>query len=290
MTDPTTPTHTHTPDASTPTTTEPHRTWQRYVAIGDSFTEGMSDLDPSDPSGDAYRGWADVLAGHLSARAAAAGVDFGYANLAVRGRKLDDIVGQQLDAALELSPDLVSMVGGGNDILRPKVDLDALAARLESAVERIRATGADVLLATPADPAEAGLPSSLRGRHGIHTANLFSIAQRHGCHVLNLWQRAALRDWSQWAEDRIHLTTEGHRRVAHAAAQALGVEGVDEAWLTRPDAPTAGRRIDELREHGAWVRTHVAPWVQRRVTGRSSGDGRTPKRPTLAPVQPAPLP
>ena len=118
------------------------RLWSRYVAIGDSFTEGMSDDDPlivGDGSHGEFAGWADRLAAHLSELAQNSGLGFGYANLAVRGRKLSDVVGPQLEKALALEPDLVSIVGGGNDILRPKADLDALASRLEDAVKRIRA-------------------------------------------------------------------------------------------------------------------------------------------------------
>ena len=132
-----------TPPASTA------RVWNRYVAIGDSFTEGMSDPDPTLPG--AYVGWADRLAHHLDAIAESEHLPFGYANLAVRGRKLDDVVGAQLDLAMSMSPDLVSMVGGGNDLLRPSVDPEGLASRLEEAVVRIRHSGADVLLATPTD-------------------------------------------------------------------------------------------------------------------------------------------
>ena len=141
------------------------RVWTRYVAIGDSFTEGLSDPDPEVP--DRYVGWADRLAHHLDAVAAAEHLPFGYANLAVRGRRLDDVVGPQLDAALTMQPDLVSMVGGGNDLLRPSVDLDDLAERLEQAVVRIRGTGADVLLASPTDTRDAGLFKALRGRHAV---------------------------------------------------------------------------------------------------------------------------
>ena len=165
--------------------------WSTYVAIGDSFTEGMSDPDPIIP--DTYVGWADMVAAALAQTAAADGRGFAYANLAVRGRLIDDVVGPQLDAALAMEPDLVSMVGGGNDILRPSVDLDAIADRLEQAVIRIRASGADVLLATPTDTRDAGLFKALRSRHGIHAANVFTIAQRHGAHVLNLWGMASLR-------------------------------------------------------------------------------------------------
>jgi len=258
------------------------RVWTRYVAIGDSFTEGMSDPDPTRP--DAYVGWADRLAHHLDAIAEREHLPFGYANLAVRGRKLDDVVGPQLDDAMTMQPDLVSMVGGGNDLLRPQVDLDGLASRLEEAVVRIRHGGADVLLATPTDTRDAGLFKPLRGRHAVHTAILFTIAQRHGCFVLNLWGLAALRDWRMWAEDRIHLTTEGHRRVAQAALVALGLEPDDDAW-DDPLAPLPPLpRTEQLRADAAWIREHVYPWATRRLRRRSSGDLRVPKRPGLAPL------
>ena len=255
------------------------RVWTRYVAIGDSFTEGMSDPDPANPG--SYIGWADRLAHHLDAVAEREHVPFGYANLAVRGRKLDDVVGRQLDLALGMQPDLVSMVGGGNDLLRPQVDVDVLATRLEEAVVRIRQAGADVLLATPTDTRDAGLFKALRGRHAAHSANVFTIAQRHGCFVLNLWGMAALRDWRMWADDRIHLTTEGHRRVALAALTALGHQTDQDDWTTPLPPAARATRADALRGHAEWARTHAAPWVQRRLQGRSSGDAVDAKRPSL---------
>ncbi len=256
--------------------------WHRYVAIGDSFSEGLVDPDPVEP--ERYRGWADRLAVRLSERA---GGDFGYANLAVRGRLLADVVGPQLEAALGLSPDLVSIVGGGNDILRPGVDLGSIADRLEAAVVRIRATGADVLLATPTDTAEAGFFRVLRSRHAVHTANLFGIAQRHGCHVVDLWGLRALRDWRMWGEDRIHPSALGHERIAAAALFALGIAPADESWREPLPAPPAAARRDALREQAGWVRSHLVPWVGRRLRGESSGARLEPKRPTLAPVSPA---
>ncbi len=264
------------------------RLWLRYVAVGDSFSEGLVDEDPERP--DVFVGWADRLAVHLDAAAQASGGALSYANLAVRGRLLDDVVGPQLDAALAMEPDLVSIVGGGNDMMRPSVDLASLAERIEGAVVRIRATGADVLLATPTDPRDAGLFRALRPRHAVHTANLFTIAQRHGAHVLNLWGSHWLRDWRMWGADRIHPTSEAHRRLALAALATLGHElpaDTDPAW-ERPLPPAArARRREELREHGEWVREHAGPWVHRRIRGESSGDELRPKRPELAPVRPA---
>ena len=256
--------------------------WTRYVAIGDSFTEGMVDPDPADPT--RFRGWADRLAEHLARHAAEHGKEFRYANLAVRGRKLGDVVGPQLESALSMEPDLVSMVGGGNDILRPSVDLDALAARLEEAVVAIRATGSDVLLATSTDPREAGLFKALRPRHAIHTANLFTIAQDHGCYILNLWGMKATRDWRMWGEDRIHPSQEGHERITQAALLALGLPETDPTWRIPLEKMDRSGRREELREHAAWARTHAAPWIQRRLRGASSGDDLSPKRPDLGPL------
>jgi lysophospholipase L1-like esterase len=258
------------------------RIWKRYVAIGDSFTEGMCDDDPQLAREGEFAGWADRLAAHLHDLAVETGAEFGYANLAVRGRLLSDIIGPQLDTALSLEPDLVSIVGGGNDILRPKADIDALAAKLEAAVKRIRATGADVLMATPVDPADAPLVKATRGRAAIYSANIWGIAQRNGCHVIDQWGLHALRDWRMWADDRIHMTSEGHRRVSLAALAALG-HPTDDDWATPLDpAPPLSRR-ESLQANAQWAREYVGPWVHRRLTGRSSGDARSPKRPDITP-------
>jgi lysophospholipase L1-like esterase len=258
------------------------RIWKRYVAIGDSFTEGMCDDDPQLARDGEFAGWADRLAAHLHDRAVEEGAEFGYANLAVRGRLLSDIIGPQLDTALSLEPDLVSIVGGGNDILRPKADIDALAAKLEGAVRRIRATGADVLMATPVDPADAPLVKATRGRAAIYAANIWSIAQRNDCHVIDQWGLHALRDWRMWADDRIHMTSEGHRRVSLAALAALG-HPTDDDWATPLDpAPPLSRR-ESLQANAQWAREYVGPWVHRRLTGRSSGDSRSAKRPDITP-------
>ncbi|HEX7535910.1 MAG TPA: SGNH/GDSL hydrolase family protein [Dermatophilaceae bacterium] len=270
------------------------RTFSRYVAVGDSFTEGMADADPA--RANAYVGWADRLAAHLACLPLLGGTDqpdrdnqpdrddtgtFGYANLAVRGRLLADIAGPQVENALALAPDLVSIVGGGNDILRPRADIDALAARLEDAVARLRATGADVLLATPSDPRDAPLIKASRGRAATYTAHIWSIARRHDAHVIDLWGMAALRDWRLWAPDRIHLTSEGHRRVALNAFTALGFTAPDADWsIPLPPAPPISRS-DWARANAQWAREYVGPWVQRRLRGQSSGDTVSAKRPTI---------
>ncbi|MGB5953287.1 MAG: SGNH/GDSL hydrolase family protein [Ornithinimicrobium sp.] len=250
------------------------------MAVGDSFTEGMSDADPE--TEDTYIGWADRLASLLSSHVD----EFHYANLAVRGRKLDAIAGEQTEAALALEPDLVSLVGGGNDILRPRADLDALAEQLEAAVVKFRAIGADVLLSTPSDPKEAPVIQRYRGRMATYTAHVWKIAQKHECYVLNQWAFDFLKDWRMWADDRIHMTTEGHRRVALAAYTVLGHQAADADWHVPLPKPAPPDRLDMIRSNVVWAREYGGPWVQRRVQGRSSGDHVSPKRPALEPLRP----
>ncbi len=270
------------PGSGTTAAAAPPR-WGRYVAVGDSFTEGL--WDAPDGQDAPQRGWADQLASHLSRRRAAAGLPpLEYANLAVRGRLMRPILHEQVPAALELRPDLVSVIGGGNDMLRPSVDVDRLAADLEEVVARVRATGADVLLGTGFDARESPLVKATRARVGVYNAHVWSIARRQGAYVLDTWGMRSLLDWRMWSADRIHMTTEGHTRVAQAALVALGLPPERADW-DDPLAPLpAVPRLDKARADARWFREHAYPWATRRLRGRSSGDARMPKRPVPAPL------
>lgn len=244
-----------------------------YVALGDSFSEGLD--DPS-PGGAGYRGWTDRLAGFL----AAASPHLHYANLAVRGKLLHQIIDDQVPAAVALRPSLVSLAGGGNDLLRPRSDPDQLAERFDAAVAELRACGAQVLISTGFDTRQAPVMRHMRGKVGTYNSHLWAVAERHGCRVADLWSMRVLQDPRAWSTDRLHLSPEGHRRVALRSAEALGLD-VDEDWR-HPWPPQPARswqlqRAEDLR----WVREHLTPWIGRRLRGQSSGDGRGPKRPDL---------
>lgn len=253
--------------------------WRRYVAVGDSFTEGLWD---SPEGADApQRGWADVLASALSARRrAAGGTPLEYANLAVRGRLLRPILTDQVPAALALEPDLVSIIGGGNDLLRPGADPDRLARQLDATVARVRARGVDVLLATGFDSAGNPLVSTTRPRTGLLNAHIWSIARRHGAYVLDMWGMRFLHDWRMWAPDRIHLTTDGHARVAQGALAALGLAPDDPAWDEPLSPLPVPSRAERARLDAEWVRLYAYPWATRRLRRTSSGDTRSAKLPT----------
>lgn len=270
-----------------PTRPEPARprSWERFVAIGDSFTEGMVDADPTQEG--EYVGWADRVASALAQRNEEAGLPFGYANLAIRGRLIDAIIAEQLDVALDLTPDLVSFSAGGNDVLRPKVSLEQVIGKLEAGVERIRETGADVLLFTAPNVEWASLVNRVHPRMVEYTAALWAVGQRTGAFVVDIYTMQSLRDPRMWGQDRIHFSSEGHARIAAQALWTLGLPFEVRDWLEPLDEAPALGRFESLKADREWVTAHLRPWIRRRLRGESSGDQRLAKRPEVLPVDPA---
>lgn len=251
------------PTASRPAPVPPARPI-RYVALGDSMTEGVGDPDPARPNG--VRGWADLVAEQLTA----AHPDTRYANLAVRGRLLRGIVEGQLDACLALEPTLVSLYAGGNDMLRPRVDVDALMEVYEQAVARLRASGAEVVLFTAFDPGRDAPTSWTRPRQALYNEHVREIADRHGCRVLDYWRMRTLQDWRYWAVDRLHMSAAGHTYVAARMLELLGVAHALELPPTEQLPVTASPGV--LKEDLYWAREYLLPWIGRRLRGTSSGD------------------
>jgi lysophospholipase L1-like esterase len=256
--------------------------FRRYVALGDSFTEGVGDEEPDLPNG--VRGWADRVAEEL----ARTHPGFEYANLAIRGRLLGQIVDEQLEPAIALQPDLVTISAGGNDLIRPGGDPDALAARLDDVIGRLRATGAEVVLFNGPDIAMTPVLRSIRGKVGIYNANLWGVAAKHGAVMADMWTARHLQQPQMWAPDRLHFSHYGHHEIAMLVLDALGV---DHGLAHMEPEPLPARSWQQTRlEDLHWAREHLAPWVLRRLRGRSSGDTILPKRPTPGPVLPHDLP
>ncbi|GAA3196213.1 MULTISPECIES: SGNH/GDSL hydrolase family protein [Streptomyces] len=246
------------------------------VAVGDSFTEGMSDLLPDGT----YRGWADLLA----ARMAATAPDFRYANLAVRGKLIRQIVDEQVDVAAAMRPDVVTLVGGLNDTLRPKCDMGLVRDLLTEAVERLAPhCGQLVLMRSPGR--RGPVLERFRPRMEALFACVDELAERHGALVVDLYGAPALADPRLWDVDRLHLTAEGHRRVAEAVWQALGYPPEDPEWHVPLEATLPPRWVARRVADARFARQHLLPWIGRRLTGRSSGDGLPPKRPELLPYE-----
>lgn len=247
--------------------------FKRYVALGDSFTEGVGDNDPTRPNG--LRGWADRVAFRL----AEDDDEFAYANLAIRGRKLPAIIEEQVDAAIALKPDLITIHGGGNDVLRPKVDIDDLARRYDQAIGELKATGAHVVMFTIFDPGPGGIYGAVRGRMAIFNEWVREIAEAHEVDVVDMW-RMRMPDLAlHMDDDRMHLNAAGHQFMAMQVLEKLGVEHGLERLAVEPPRPQT--RKEQLQENARWTKEFLGPWIKRRVTGKSSGDTVSPKHPTL---------
>lgn len=251
--------------------------YERYVALGDSQTEGLMDWDPEV----GFRGWADRLAALIALE----NPSVRYANLAVRGLLAHQVRRSQLAAAVALRPDLATVMAGVNDLLRRHFDASAVAGELETMFEELVGVGARVMTVMFPDPAKlAPAGRMLTRRAAALNAAVRAAAERHGVLVLDMTPYPVCTDPRLWNADRLHLSPLGHTRLAAAAAHALEVPGSDPSWadpLAPQPRPTVWRRVDtELK----WTVGIARPWVMRRLRGRSSGDGRVAKRPDLSPV------
>jgi Lysophospholipase L1 and related esterases len=255
------------------------------VAMGDSFTEGLE--DDLGPTG-RHLGWADRVAAALAIRSGRVR----YANLAVRGRLLDQVVDEQLPVAVALQPDLATFHAGPNDVLRPRTDVAAVLRRYDRAVASLTDAAVPTLLFTVIERAggTGRTAATLAARFAAFNAGVRETAARHGALVADLGAVAALQDRRLWHEDRLHLAAAGHARVAAAVLETLGVRDPalldgEPGWWRAPlrAGEPAGRRADLVADV-RWVRRYFAPWVSRRLRGVSSGDGLTAKHASLVDV------
>ncbi len=233
-------------------------------------------MDPNPDGG--FRGWADRLA----ERIAEDQPELLYANLAIRGKLTSQVRTEQLDAALALEPDLASVLSGLNDVLRKQCDVAAVAGEIEAMVVALRGVGADVITVTFPDPVPVNpLASRAAPRVRYLNALIRDLSAAHGAKLVDLEAHSVSSDRRLWDVDRLHANPEGHRRIALAAAETLGLEGADTGWTTGYDDPLGPRtRI----EHAVWAWKYLRPWLIRRWRGVSSGDGITAKRPTMEPI------
>lgn len=250
---------------------------QRYVAVGDSFTEGVGDANLLYPNG--VRGWADRMAKQLSRHDA----DWEYANLAIRSKRLDEVVDEQFDAALALRPTLLSFYAGGNDILAVRSDMPAIMERYEQALARLAASGAQVLVFTTFDVKISTALEPLKRRIAFYNAGVRDLADTYGCLLVDHTRYREFEDPRMWAFDRIHMSKVGHK---HLAARVLAELGVPHTLKLPELAPFEAPALrTAIARESRWVRTEVVPLFRRRINGVREGDTLPPKWPT--PIRPA---
>ncbi len=257
------------------------RAYRRFVALGDSQTEGLNDGDEVN----GFRGWADRLAEML---ASTTSPDLSYANLAVRGYRSHQVLERQLPVALAMRPDLAVASAGMNDLLRPGYDLEQTVDRMETVYAALRSTGCRVLTMTFPDLGQL-LPvlSWLHTRQARLNEGLIEAAKRQGVEVLELRGMPLMGDPRMWSHDRIHGSSEGHARIAAGMAELMGLPGSNHLW-----SETEHPGLREPREVGLdlwWIATFVTPFVIRQMRGKGGGAGRLPKHQDLVRVLPAPV-
>ncbi|MFG2131464.1 SGNH/GDSL hydrolase family protein [Streptomyces sp. NPDC048751] len=232
----------------------------RFVALGDSLTEGVGD-----PVGDGWRGWAALLADGLAQQPQDA-VEF--TKLAVSGAQTRDVLERQLPAGLALRPDLASVVVGVNDTLRCTFDIQAVAERLDAVYAAFTGQGAVLLTACLPDPgAMLGLPGALARplarRQRAVNAVVHALSDRYGAVHLHAAEGEWLTDRALWSADRLHPGEGGHRQLAvrfHALLAEAGL-ATGRAPSPEPEFP-APTKSASLR----WLATAGTGWVARRCT------------------------
>ena len=249
------------------------RVFTRFIALGDSMTEGMCD----DIVNGNYRGWADRVADGLSKENSS----FTYVNLAIRGKLLHQVIDDQIPTAIQYvtgADTLVSFHAGANDVLRPNYVAEVAFAKYEKGISDIARTGATLIVFTVVDRVEGkGKTAQLwHERFSAFNVNVREVAKKYGAIVIEADDAKWLADLRFLAKDRLHLNSDGHWRLSQAVLEKLGKE-FDAAWKI-PLAPAAKKsKLKKKSEDLIWIVTFVMPWIWRRLRGRSSGDGRSAK-------------
>jgi lysophospholipase L1-like esterase len=247
---------------------------RRFVALGDSFTEGVGDWNPQMPNG--VRGWADRVAEKL----AKAEKGWEYANLAVRSKRLRQIVADQLEPALAMRPDLVTLYAGGNDILDVGTDMDHLLDQYEDLVRRLAATGATLVLFTGYDVKVNPLLEPLKHRNWQYNDRVRRLAAELDAVLVDYWCFDEYADRRMWDSDRLHMSKAGHKFLSRMVLHQLGYPQSIKPRDWDPPAPRGPR--EWIAAQRTWLNDWVVPLIGRKIRGVTLGD-------TLAPRWPDPV-
>ena len=251
------------------------RNLRSYVAIGDSLSEGLGDFEFDNRR--VMAGWTDRLAALLAKEDRAFDLPFEYANLAIRGSKLQTIMTTQVEQALRLQPDLVTIMAGSNNISNHPKHLPELIRVFREGVQLLQAAGCTVVVATPINPRHLKFFTPIYQRATRLSDAIREVCVELGIRVIDVHRIEQLNHLAYWAEDMVHFSGHGHILVANEAARTLGLNHrIPETATWAIEAPLRNA-LATFR----WVRLYVIPFVGRKLRGVTSGDGLAPKLPTL---------
>lgn len=241
------------------------------------MTEGMSDHQVDG----VYRGWADRVADVMAEN----WPDFRYANLAIRGKVVKQVLDEQIPVAAGMvngSSTLISFHAGANDVIRPKYDAAKTIATYNAAVDRLNMTGATLMLFCVLEDSGATTRAAQvwKERFSVFNENVRKKAAEVGAILFDPNNDDFWRDPRFISDDRLHLNAEGHRRVAQAVLARLELPH-DPDWreMLPPMEPVT--TAEKISINMKWFVSFAIPWMVRRLRGRSSGDGRSAKYPDL---------
>jgi len=236
--------------------------WRRFIAIGDSLTEGVGDPVPL-----GLRGWADRLADGLKRLQP----ELIYANLARRGLTTREVIDSQLERALALKPDLTTAVVGMNDLIRPDFDQLDYERDLDELVGQLVATGATVMMGTYGDITKvlrmsARIKASLEERLLRANEVIRKVSARHATPMVEARGMPDSIDVRSYSVDRLHPSPRGHLLIAQAYADVLSAIAGTEIEL--PD-PNDGRIGAGKFTQARWIVRQVTPGQIARYVVRS---------------------
>ena len=246
-----------------------------YVAIGDSLSEGLGDFSFLERR--VHSGWTDRLATLLAREAELEGREFRYANLAIRGANIAAIMGSQLDRALLLKPDLVTVMAGQNDFFCRAENLPELERVYREGIQKLLDAGCRVIVSNTINPIHLVVFRRLARLATTMTEMIERVAKDLNVPIHDVHRIDSLAEVRYWAEDMVHFSGPGHIKVANKAAELLQLryrlsEFDDcEIWIPKRGLIGTSR----------WVLLHVIPFMVRRARGVTSGDGLEPKLPEL---------
>ena len=193
-------------------------TWHRYVALGDSFTVGI---------GDSVEGFAKLSAMDWLADALRqANPGLQYTNLAKSGLFVSEIREQQLETALALEPDFVTLVAGANDLLKGRFNAAGWEQEFQKLFEALSQSGAVVvtggvpdfpLLKTLKESHQAGMTRIITKANDM----MRRLADRYQVVFVDSWSISALSNQEDWSLDGVHLNSRGYFKFAQEMIEVL---------------------------------------------------------------------
>lgn len=246
-----------------------------YVAIGDSLSEGLGDFSFLERR--VHSGWTDRFATLLARDAELEGREFRYANLAIRGANIKAIMGSQLDRALMLKPDLVTVMAGQNDFFCKAEDLPELERIFREGIQKLLDAGCQVIVSNTINPIHLIVFRRMARLATTITEIIERVARELEVSILDVHRMESFSEVRYWAEDMVHFSGPGHIKVANKAADILQLRyrqsELDDCEIWIPKRGLIGT--------SRWVVLHVIPFIVRRLRGVTSGDRLAPKLPEL---------